>query len=355
MSVFSQSNLMKYALMIGLVLTASFFSDNFKRLFGDKSSDDEYALIRKYLLNDNPLYGFNRPKLWIHTKYEYNARVWKNFGSRSSHDLNQPYIHLTVKTLINHCGKDFNICLIDDDSFQQLIPHWTTTLRAIPEPQRQFHRQLALMELINMYGGFLVPNSFVCVKNLFPMYKDTLHTQNRPFILEQVNPYVSRSKQTFVPNPAFLGANKRDPFVKSLCEYLKEVCNRPMLGSDQLDFSGLISQWCTESIRQGNMTLLDGIYVGAKTSHGRTIVLEDLMQQKELEVPDDLLYGVVLPADALLTRPKYQWFASLPVEEVFKVNCVATQLLLRGILDEADRPDYTLWSVEQEKDAVISI
>jgi len=346
--MFSQSNLMKYALMIGIVLTASIFSNKFKSVFDSPS--DEYELIRKYLLNDNPLYGFNRPKLWVHTKYEYNARVWKNFGSRSSHDLNQPYIHLTVKTLINHCGKDFNICLIDDESFQQLIPNWTTKLSAIPEPQRQFHRQLAMMELVHMYGGLVVPNSFVCVKNLFPMYKDTLDKNNRPFVVEQVNPYVSRSKKTFVPNPAMLGANKRDPVIQSLCEYLKQVCNRPMLGSDQLEFSGLISQWCTEK-----MTLLDGIYVGAKTSHGKTVVLEDLMQQKELDVPDDLLYGVVIQADALLTRPKYQWFAALPTEEVLKVNCVASRLLLRGILDEADRPDFTLWATESEKETVIAI
>ena len=346
---------MKYALMIGLVLTASIFSNKFKSAFGDKSSD-EYDLIRKYLLNDNPLYGFNRPKLWVHTKYEYNARVWKSFGSRSSHDLNQPYIHLTVKTLINHCGKDFNICLIDDESFQQLIPNWTTKLSSIPDPQRHFHRQLALMELVHMYGGIVVPNSFACVKNLFPMYKDTLDKHNRPFVLEQANPYVTRSKKSFVANPGMIGANKRDPVIKSLCEYLKEVCNRPMLGSSD-DFSGLVSQWCDQAVQQDKMTLLDGIYVGAKTSQGRVVVLEDLMQEKDLDVPDDLFYGVVVPADALLTRPKYQWFAVLPSEEVLKVNCVASRLLLRGILDEADRPDYTLWSTnyDDHRETVITI
>lgn len=356
MAVFSQSNLMKYVLMIGLVLTASIFSNKYKNLFGN-NANDEYELIRKYLLNENPLYGLNRPKLWIHTKYEYNSRVWKNFGSRSSCDLNQPYIHITVKTMINHCGKDFNICLIDDDSFQQLIPNWTTKLSNIPEPQRQFHRQLAMMELVHMYGGFIVPNSLVCVKNLYPMYKDTLEKNNRPFVLEQSNPYISRSKKTFVPNPTILGANKRDPVIRSLCEYLKNVCNRPMLGSDQLEFSGLISEWCTEAIQQGKMTLLDGIYMGVKTSQGRAVVLEDLMQEKDLDVPDNLLYGVVIPAETLLTRPKYQWFSVLPVEEVFKVNCVASRLLLRGILDQADRPDYTQWSTNSDdhRETVIAI
>lgn len=334
--MFSQSTVVKIALMIGLVLTASIFSNKFK--FGDKT-DEEYELIRKYLLNDNPLYGFNKPKLWIHTKYEYNARVWKSFGSRSSQDLNQPYIHLTVKTIIQHCGKDFNICLIDDDSFQQLIPQWTTKLGEIPEPQRQFHRQLALLELLHMYGGFLVPNSFVCVKNLYPMYKETLDAwPKRPFILEQQGP------KKFVPNVAFMGAIKRDSVIREMCEMLKKICNYNMI---DLTFKDTISTWCVDK-----MTIMDGIYVGAKTSRGKPIVLEDLMQEKNLDVPDDLLYGVVVPADAILTRPKYQWFASLSEENVLSNNCVVCRLMLRGILDETPRPT---WEVHTPNETVISI
>jgi hypothetical protein len=333
--MFSQSTVVKIALMIGLVLTASIFSNKFK--FGDKT-DEEYELIRKYLLNDNPLYGFNKPKLWIHTKYEYNARVWKSFGSRSSHDLNQPYIHLTVKTIIQHCGKDFNICLIDDDSFQQLLPQWTTKLAEIPEPQRQFHRQLALLELLHMYGGFLVPNSFVCVKNLYPMYKETLEDGKRPFILEQQGP------KKFMPNTGFMGAVKRDPVIREMCEMLKQICNYNMI---DLTYKDTIATWCLNK-----MTVLDGIYVGAKNSRGKPIVLEDLMQEKELDVPEHLFYGVVVPADAILARPKYQWFASMSEESVLSNNCVVCRLMLRGILDETPRPT---WEVHAPNETVISI
>ena len=354
MPLFSQSNMMKYALMIGLVLTASIFSNNFKKFIGNDG--DEYELIRKYLLNDNPLYGFNKPKLWIHTKYAYNARVWKSFGSRSSYDLNQPYIHLTVKTIINHCGKDFNICLIDDDSFEQLIPQWNTRLSEIPEPQRQFHRQLALMELVHLYGGFLVPNSFVCVKNLYPMYKNTLETNNRPFILEEANTAVTRTQKMFVPHPKFMGAAKKDPVIRDMCEFLKKICNQPMLGTD-LEFQGILSEWCATSIAQSQMTLLDGIYVGVKTLHGRTVTLEDLMQEKELDIPSESLYGVVVPSEAILSRPKYQWYAVLPAEQVLEVNCVASRLMLRGILDEAERPDFSSWATNDEhrQETVITI
>ena len=86
--MFETKNLYHYMFAFGLILVASYFGNKFKQAF--EPSNDEYELIRKYLLNDSPLYGFNKPKLWIHSKYELNARKWKSFQSRTSTDLNQP-------------------------------------------------------------------------------------------------------------------------------------------------------------------------------------------------------------------------------------------------------------------------
>ena len=79
----NQKNFKHYIFAISLVMAASYVGNKFKQNFTDKTGDD-YKLIRKYLLNDTPLYGFNKPKIWIHTKYEINARNWKSFGSRTS-------------------------------------------------------------------------------------------------------------------------------------------------------------------------------------------------------------------------------------------------------------------------------
>ena len=34
------------------------------------------------------LQSMKRDKIWIHIPFERNSRVWDDFGSRSSHDLN---------------------------------------------------------------------------------------------------------------------------------------------------------------------------------------------------------------------------------------------------------------------------
>ena len=53
---------------------------------------DTYESIQKYLLDGTTLGESKKPILWIHVPYEYNSRHWLSFGSRSSLELNQPYL-----------------------------------------------------------------------------------------------------------------------------------------------------------------------------------------------------------------------------------------------------------------------
>ena len=177
--MFNKKNIPLYILSIGVIFVVSSFSNKIKSSF--ESNNDE-ELIKQYLLNDSPLYGYNRPKLWIHSKYEVNSRKWKSFQSRNSMDLNQDYLHLTIKTIINHCGEDFNICLIDDESFEKLLPNWDVKIAHMAEPMKSHYRSLGMAQLIYVYGGMAVPNSLICMKNLKMFYDDSLKS-NKPFKL----------------------------------------------------------------------------------------------------------------------------------------------------------------------------
>ena len=185
--LFSIKNTKYYIFMAVVVLVSGIFASKLKQSF---ETNDEYELIRKYLLNDSPLHGHNRPKLWIHTKYEINARKWKDFYSRNTTDLNQPYIHLTIKTIIDHCGDDFNICLIDDQTFSKLLPSWDIDISTLAEPIKSHFRELGLAQLIYYYGGMVVPNSFICKKNLKPLYDNGI-SGNKAFVCENTNHYTN--------------------------------------------------------------------------------------------------------------------------------------------------------------------
>jgi len=140
------------------------------RRFEDKrikeEQGDTYEAIQKYLLDGVTLGKSKKPILWIHVPYEYNSRQWLSFGSRSSFDLNQPYLYLTVRSIIKHCDESFTICIIDDASFKRLIPGWNVNMTSISDPILSNMRMLGMMKLLHIYGGMFCPLSFVCLKDL---------------------------------------------------------------------------------------------------------------------------------------------------------------------------------------------
>jgi hypothetical protein len=121
-----------------------------------------YDAIKKYLLNESDLAKSKKPIMWIHVPYEYNSRSWSSFGSRSNCDLNQPYLYLTVKSIIKHCDNSFHICIIDDKTFGKIIPGWNINMSFLAEPILGYVRQMAIAKLIHSYGGMSVPISFLC-------------------------------------------------------------------------------------------------------------------------------------------------------------------------------------------------
>jgi len=335
MMVESSSNLSFYLLTLSVVIMVSLFANRIRQTF-EPSADEENELIRKYLLNDSPLYGYNRPKIWIHSKYEINARQWKDFYSRNTTDLNQPYIHLTIKTIINHCGNDFNICLIDDESFSKLLPAWDIDLVNVAEPMRSHFREIGMLQLLYFYGGMVIPNSFLCLENLSDFYKRSL-AHNRPFVCESINHTVNILKQKhkllFVPNTYIMGAMKNDGTIKELIDFAKQLYRRPHFTSET-DFAGDISQFCIDCINKGEMNLVGGEQVGVKTVDRKTILLDNLMEENYLSLHDSAV-GIYIPADEILRRTKYQWFAVMPAEQLLQTKLIIAKYLAASIMESS--------------------
>lgn len=313
-----------YLFAIGAIGVASYFGDKIKQ--GLSSNDAENELIRKYLLNESPLYGMNRPKLWIHSTYEKNARQWKDFYSRNTTDLNQPYIHLTIKSIINHCGADFNICLIDDETFSKLIPTWEVNMATLSEPHKSTYRDVGMLQLLYLYGGIIVPNSFICMQNLAPLLAE------QPFVTEMVNRSCNNasSNQNFMPSIKFMGAKKGCPIIQKMLAENKVDVNRHF--TTEPIFLGNIQQWLYNEVNAGSMQLVNGKRIGTKTSKGKQILLEDLMSENFLDLDKDA-YGIYIPAEEVLARRKYQWLAYLSSEEVLKTNPVIIKYLKSSAVD----------------------
>ena len=332
MVLFSQKSVAFTLATFCIIAIASYFSGFIQK----KMSPNNDEVIRKYLLNDSPLYGHNRPKLWIHTTYEYNARKWQSFGSRSSTDLNQPYLHLTIRSIIHHCGNSFHICLIDDDSFNQLIPEWNVQVKNMPDPQKSHYRSLAMAQLLYIYGGIVVPNSFICMKDLAPFY-ETCMASNKPFVCEMPNIYPNLNSankvQKFTSSPCFMGAKKQDKIMKNYAAYIMQL-NEQTPYSSETEFFGYHSKWLNIQVYDDKIDLLDGLQIGIKDKSGKAILLENLMEEEPLELCPERTYGVYIPRDEVLKRVKYQWFAVMNSEQLLETDMIVTKYLLYSLSKE---------------------
>lgn len=297
------------------------------------NGDKEYDMIKNYLLNDSPLYGNNKPKLWIHSKYEINARKWSDFHSRNSYDMNQPYLYFTIQSIIDHCGSEFHICLIDDKSFGNLLDDWTIDISNLSEPMKSCIREIAMLKILHKYGGMVVPDSFMCMKSLKTIYEENIYDE-RLFVVESINRSVSMNdsmRSCFAPSMYFMGSQKGNVQLEFMIEQLMNDCRKGHITGEK-HFISNKDNMLKRLIGEKKINLVDGVIVGIKTFKGQAILLDDLMEDKFLDITNDCC-GIYIPKDELLVRTKYQWFAYLSKREIMEANVAIVKYLKGSIVD----------------------
>ena len=327
--MFESKQIPYFVFGIGVIAISSYFGGRVRQYFTDMDNKDDYSMVKKYVLNDAALYGDNRPKIWVHSKYEVNARKWKNFQSRNSTDLNQPYLYITIQSIVNHCGDDFHICLIDDDTFGKLIPSWDMDLSITPEPMRSRYRNIAMLQLLYMYGGIIMPNSTLCLKSMYPLYEQGIQ-ENKPFIFEKYRR--STQDEIFVPDLQMMGAKKHDPVIQEMIEQLNTL-EKAGHYTIETNVLGEMESWCSKKIHTQEMTLYDGNMIGVKTKIGKPILLEHLMSDGFLDIEDTQLYGINIPSKELLKRQKYSWFAILPYQDCLQAKTILSKYMASSMVD----------------------
>lgn len=330
--MFETKNMYHYLFAFSLILVANYAVMKWKNHF-ENVDEEEVKMIQKYLLNDSPLYGMNKPKIWIHTKYEINARKWKDFMSRSTDNLNMPYVHYTIQSIINHNNEDFHICLIDDNTFAKIIPNWDIQMSTIPDPQKTYFRQLGMLKILYMYGGMFVPDSFLCMQNLKTFYEIGINNK-KPFATEAINRTCNmeqRQKQLFVPDIYLMGSPKNNTTIQEFIKFLEKSYEKFDV-TEEKRFVGINSNWCQHAISSDKMNLILGQQIGIKTVKRKPILVEELFEEKYLDL-DKSCIGIYLPEDEILRRTKYQWFAYLSREDLLNVNAVIIKYLKASMVD----------------------
>jgi hypothetical protein len=140
-------------------------------------------------------------------------------------------------------------------------------------------------------------------------------------VLEEVN-RSSPQNSTFIPTIRMMGSTKDNEEIKRLLEELKKQGDH---FSQESVFLNTIGNWCIQEIEESRMSCVDGTSIGVKTNIGKPIGIEDLMEENFLDFDSDSLYGILIPQQEILRRPKFQWFSILPKEDILNSRIIIAQ------------------------------
>ena len=340
-----KGNFFNLFILFSLLIVVGFFYKRYNDKLVTEENMDTYEAIRKYLLDDETLGKSKKPILWVHVPYEYNSRNWLSFGSRSTFDLNQPYLYLTMRSIIRQCDKSFTICIIDDASFKKLMPEWNIDMTIISDPILSNMRMLGLSKLIYIYGGFLCPLSFVCMRDLLGLYMEGTQN-NRMFVCEGVNRTSSFTKMDFFPDPSFFGAPKNCEMVRELSHFIETTITTDYTSESIL--LGEFAKWCQRRIEKRKINFINGKAIGVKDLDEKQVVIDDLMSNYYLNLCPRM-YGILIPAREILMRQNFQWFARLSEKQVLKSNTIIGNYILLSVAPGEPGVIESLEPIENKK------
>ena len=319
-----KSNYMNYFYIILLIVIIMFLYNRYEDKIA-RNNNGNYNGIQNYLLSDSSsLANIKKPIIWIPIYNEYNSRNWISFGSRSSFELNQPYIYLTVRSIINQCEDSFHICLIDDNSFEKLLPGWEVNMKLISEPIKDYMRSLAISKLLYTYGGMVVPPSFLCMRDLIDMYNMGTN-DGKMFICETVDRNITSTHHEFYPDINFMGSLKESPVIQELIDFMQRMISTDY--TSQIEFLGDFNRWCDCRVKRGQITEIPGKMIGTKTMDDEMILIDNLLSNDYIDLYPKA-YGIYIPAKEILNRRHYEWFARLSPKQVLESNIIISKYIL---------------------------
>jgi hypothetical protein len=297
-------------LIVFTILSLKYYRDKFveeKNEFHNEMVD-----IDAYFYSDSYVKESKRRKLWIHIPFEKNSRKWDNFGSRTSTDLNLAYMILCMKSIIDYCGSSYDIIIIDDTNFANLL-HNDIDMGKLSGALKDKYREMCLMQILYDYGGVMVPPSLFLRKSIKEI--------DRPDIwyVAEIGNQANVAYSPMYPATLFTGSNANNAELKDYIQYYSEEIKNDF-GEQSLHFS-------KNYMRTHNIAYLDGKLIGVKDKFDKPIKLEDLMENKQILL-DDAHIGIYIPHSELIKRTKYNWFCSLSAEDVLKCKIFISNYML---------------------------
>ena len=199
-----------------------------------------------------------------------------------------------------------------------------------------------MVQLLYIYGGMIVPNTFVCLHNLIGLYNSGINNE-KPFVCETYNRYASiinnKNEFVFTSNHKFMGAPKRSAVIHDMVEYIRKR-NEKAHYSAEPEFFGYISKWLNNEVSRNHINLVDGKFIGIKIQSGKALLMEDLLVENDKPIIDPKSFGIEIPGEEILKRTAFNWFSVMPLQQLIQTKLVIVHYLKLSLVEPSKEEDH---------------
>ena len=145
------------------------------------------------------------------------------------------------------------------------------------------------------------------------------------FVCENNNRNITSTSYDFYPDISFCGAEKENKTVEQLIDFQQRTVSHDFTAASV--FLGEFNRWVNKKVKERQVNLISGVDVGIKSLDDKPIKLENLMSNNYLDIYPQT-YGIWIPADEILRRPNFEWFARLSEKQVLESDTVIGNYIL---------------------------
>ncbi len=273
---------------------------------------DETIDIDYFFYDSDKLTNAKKRKLWIHIPHEKNARKWTSFGERNNNDLNQPYILLCIKSIIDHCAQNYDIIIFNDTNMSDILADMDIDLTKLSGSLLDKYREICLLEILYRHGGVIVPPSLFLNNSLHLI--DNAYT----WYVTEFRNNTNISHLNTLPSIKLTGSNEKNEKLRHYIDYLNKILVQ--------DFGESSLAYNQNYLTVNSIPTLCGKLIGTIDTFGDTISLDELMSDKKIKLCKTNI-GLYIPSEELLHRKIYQWFCYLNEEQVLKANVFISEYM----------------------------
>jgi len=295
------------------------------------------TLIVKHIRDDDSMQdsnnlskGMDKPILWVYVNdSDVNSRWWADFGDRSAHVLNVPFLNLCYQSIVKGCGSDYRIEVIGGLSDLAVrMGGWETLPTPLQNPQkivREPELNWIRAAVLAKWGGLWVSPSTVFLKPLGPLPPD-----RTVFFGTDDEVTVSGAAGTPVPGLRVVWAPAPDiPLWVSWANKAGERLERRSGGSEfrhdeKADLADALASGAAIEIRPRAEL--------GRTAAGKRIQIEDILAAGQDGVlPFAVGSAVYLPVPwpEILERRAFGWFLRLSEEQILSSDLAISSILRR--------------------------